>query len=61
MLERPGVRAALLGTAVLAAFAATWLALLWRFPPFSDEVLYAQWAWQGYNVPEDRFISLASG
>jgi len=51
----------LLGTGLLAAFAATRLGLLWRFPPFTDEALYAQWAWQGYHVPDDRFISLASG
>ena len=61
MLARPGVRAALLATGLLAAFAATRLGLLWRFPPFTDEALYAQWAWQGFHVPEDRFLALASG
>jgi 4-amino-4-deoxy-L-arabinose transferase-like glycosyltransferase len=46
---------------LLALYAATRLGLLWRFPPFTDEALYAQWAWQGFHVPEDRFVALASG
>ena len=46
---------------LLVFFAATRLGLLWRFPPFTDEALYAQWTWQGFHVPEDRFISLANG
>jgi 4-amino-4-deoxy-L-arabinose transferase-like glycosyltransferase len=55
------VRIALLGTGLVGLFAVTRLALLWRFPPFTDEALYAQWAWQGYQVPEDRFLALATG
>jgi hypothetical protein len=60
-LRRPHVRAALLATALVVAFALTRVALLWRFPPFTDEALYAHWAWQGYLVPEDRFLALAGG
>jgi 4-amino-4-deoxy-L-arabinose transferase-like glycosyltransferase len=51
-----GAAAALLGLYVV-----TRVALLWRFPPFTDEALYAQWAWQGFHVPEDRFLALATG
>jgi 4-amino-4-deoxy-L-arabinose transferase-like glycosyltransferase len=58
---RPAVRTAAVAMALLIAYVATRAALLWRFPPFTDEALYAQWTWQGFNVPEDRFIALATG
>jgi 4-amino-4-deoxy-L-arabinose transferase-like glycosyltransferase len=61
MRARPGLRTAAFAAALLALYVATRAALLWRFPPFTDEALYAQWTWQGYHVPEDRFTSLATG
>lgn len=59
--SRAAVRVVAVATALLVSYAATRAALLWRFPPFTDEALYAQWTWQGFNVPEDRFLALASG
>ena len=44
--------------AILGLFAAFRLALLWRFPPFYDEALYASWTLAGFENPADRFISL---
>lgn len=61
MAARAGVRVVAVTTALLAVYVATRAALLWRFPPFTDEALYAQWTWQGFNVPEDRFVALATG
>ena len=61
MLSRAGKRTVLLGTVVLAGFAATRLALLWRFPPFTDEALYAQWACRDTRSRRTASISLASG
>lgn len=56
-----GQPATLALTAVLAAFAATRLALFWRFPPFFDEALYASWAQIGADDGDARFVALANG
>ena len=53
--------AAAAGLAIVAFYAATRLALLWRFPLFGDEALYATWAWIGAHDPNQRFIALANG
>lgn len=47
--------------AILAVFAVTRLALLWRFPPFTDETAYAVWTWEGFRDAGQRFVSLANG
>jgi 4-amino-4-deoxy-L-arabinose transferase-like glycosyltransferase len=47
--------------AIAAAFAGLRLALLWRFPPFLDESLYASWALRVSENADDRFVSLANG
>jgi 4-amino-4-deoxy-L-arabinose transferase-like glycosyltransferase len=46
---------------LLAGFVATRFALLWRFPPFVDEALYASWAWQVFEDHDRLFVSLANG
>jgi 4-amino-4-deoxy-L-arabinose transferase-like glycosyltransferase len=46
---------------VLAFFLLTRLFLLWRFPPFLDESLYASWASAVHDSANDRFIALANG
>src|SRR5688572_11159427 len=37
------------------------LALIERFPPFTDEALYADWTLQGFEEPDARFLALANG
>jgi len=37
------------------------LSLLWRFPPFLDESLYATWATRVHDSVNDRFVALAYG
>ena len=52
----------LLGFAgALALFLALRLLLLWRFPPFYDEVLYAALSTTGAADPAQRFISMTIG
>jgi 4-amino-4-deoxy-L-arabinose transferase-like glycosyltransferase len=46
---------------VLAFFLLTRLLLLWRFPPFFDESLYANWAAQAHDSANERFVALANG
>ena len=40
---------------------ATRLSVLWRFPPFLDESLYATWAMRVHDSVNDRFVALAYG
>ena len=47
--------------AVVAFFLVTRLLLLWRFPPFLDESLYATWASAAHDTVNERFIALANG
>jgi 4-amino-4-deoxy-L-arabinose transferase-like glycosyltransferase len=47
--------------ALVAFFLVTRLFLLWRFPPFLDESLYASWASAGHDSVNERFIALANG
>ena len=47
--------------AVVAFFLVTRLLLLWRFPPFLDESLYATWASAAHDSVNQRFIALANG
>jgi hypothetical protein len=54
-------RRALLVVGAVVAFAATRLALVWRFPPHMDEGLFAHWAQLGYEDPAQRFLPLAFG
>src|SRR4051812_50076221 len=37
------------------------LSLLWRFPPFLDESLYATWATRVHDSVNERFVALAYG
>jgi len=46
---------------VVALYLATRLALLWRFPPFIDEGIFASWTLRGYEDADSRFVPLASG
>jgi 4-amino-4-deoxy-L-arabinose transferase-like glycosyltransferase len=46
---------------VVAFFLVTRLLLLWRFPPFLDESLYATWASAAHDSVNERFIALANG
>ena len=48
------------GASIVALYVAFRLALLWRFPLFYDESLYAQWALDGLGDPADHFSSLQS-
>lgn len=54
-------RVALACGAIAAVFAGLRLALVWRFPPFLDESLYATWALRVSENADDRFVSLANG
>ena len=54
-------RVALACGAIAAAFVGLRLALVWRFPPFLDESLYATWALRVSENADDRFVSLANG
>jgi 4-amino-4-deoxy-L-arabinose transferase-like glycosyltransferase len=47
--------------AIAAAYLATRLLLLWRFPPFWDEAQYAGWAHEGFVDSHARWIALANG
>ena len=47
--------------AIVAFYLATRFALLWRFPPFLDESLYASWAKEVHDNGGERFVSLANG
>lgn len=46
---------------IAALFLIVRLLLVWRFPPFYDEVLYADWAYHGAADPAQRFVSMAIG
>src|ERR1051326_5197094 len=46
---------------IVALFLATRLALVWRFPPFLDESLYASWAKEIHDSGQNRYVSLANG
>lgn len=48
-------------SAIALVYVVLRLALVWRFPPFVDEALYALWAVQGFEDSDYRFISLANG
>jgi hypothetical protein len=56
--RRPAVLALV---AVVAVFLATRLAILWRFPPFLDESLYASWAKEIHDSGQNRYVPLANG
>jgi 4-amino-4-deoxy-L-arabinose transferase-like glycosyltransferase len=47
--------------ALFAFFLVTRLFLLWRFPPFLDESLYASWSSSVHDSVNERFIALANG
>jgi 4-amino-4-deoxy-L-arabinose transferase-like glycosyltransferase len=47
--------------AVALALVATRLVLLWRFPPFWDESLYAGWALQVHDSFAARWVALLNG
>ena len=47
--------------AVVLVYVTTRLALVWRFPVFSDEAAYAGWAQRVHDSASDRFVSLANG
>ena len=55
------VRAAAPFAGAVLLFLATRLTLLWRFPPFLDESLYATWAMRVHDSVNDRFVALAYG
>jgi 4-amino-4-deoxy-L-arabinose transferase-like glycosyltransferase len=57
----PRARAAAPFALAAALFLATRLSLLWRFPPFLDESLYATWAARVHDSVNDRFVALAYG
>jgi hypothetical protein len=57
--ERPGLVASV--AAVAGALVATRLVLLWRFPPFWDESLYASWALQVHDSFAARWVALLNG
>jgi 4-amino-4-deoxy-L-arabinose transferase-like glycosyltransferase len=46
---------------VAGVFLVTRLLLLWRFPPFLDESLYATWAQAANDDNGQRFLALANG
>lgn len=58
-LYRRGTLAAVIATAV--ALIATRFVLLWRFPPFLDESLYASWALQVHQSFAARWVALVNG
>jgi 4-amino-4-deoxy-L-arabinose transferase-like glycosyltransferase len=43
---------------IVCVYLAARLGLVWRFPPFYDESLYAQWASQVHDDPGQRFVAL---
>lgn len=50
--------AAIVAGAIVVVFAVFRLALVWRFPPFYDEALYALWTVEGFQNPDLRFVSM---
>ena len=54
-------RALAVGAALVVAFVVLRLPLLWRFPPHTDESLFAYWAWVGYEDAGERFLPLSLG
>ena len=54
-------RHALVALAVVVAYVASRLALVWRFPAHMDETLFARWALDAYEHPALRFAPLAGG
>jgi dolichyl-phosphate-mannose-protein mannosyltransferase len=56
--RRPAVWAL---AAIVAIFLATRLAILWRFPPFLDESLYASWAKEIHDSGQNRYVPLSNG
>lgn len=46
------------GAGILCVFLALRLLLLWRFPPFYDEALYAHWTVDGFEDPALRTVSM---
>ena len=57
--DRPEMVASV--AAVAGAFVATRFVLLWRFPPFWDESLYASWALQVHDGFGARWLPLLNG
>jgi len=57
--DRPELVASV--AAVAGALVATRLVLLWRFPPFLDESLYAGWALQVHDSFAARWVALLNG
>src|ERR1700758_3112632 len=57
--HRPGLVASV--AAVAGGLVATRFALLWRFPPFWDESLYAGWALQVHDSFAARWVALLNG
>src|SRR5581483_3323487 len=53
--------AAVAFAAIAVIFVLTRLALLWRFPPFVDESLYAFWSKEIHDSDQNRFVPLANG
>ena len=50
--------AAAAAAVILVLFAAIRLSLIWRFPFFYDEALYALWTVDGFQNPDLRFVSM---
>jgi hypothetical protein len=49
------------GAVVVVVYLALRLPLLWRFPPHTDESLFAFWALTGYEDPAERWLPLSLG
>ena len=60
-ISDPRVRAAAPFAGAALLMIATRLSVLWRFPPFLDESLYATWAMRVHDSVNDRFVALAYG
>lgn len=61
MRSVPSRRVLVAGAAIGGLYVLTRLALLWRFPPFYDEGLYAGWAHAGFVDRDELFVALANG
>jgi hypothetical protein len=60
-IDLPSRRTVVVLGGIAAAYVGLRLPLLWRFPPHTDESLFAFWALKGYEDPAERWLPLSLG
>ncbi len=61
MTHVPRRTAVAVGLAAVVVYVIARLALVWRFPPHTDESLFSYWAMIGHDDPAQRFLPLSLG